>query len=1190
MKRLSFLAFLFCALSAVAQVSVPISGRATDQQGNPVPYAPIRVCQVNSQGVPCNPTILIYKDVGVSQQIGNPTTADQYGNYLLYAKPQAAPNVLLVQVTVPGHTWSYVVPGASAASSLSIPVDIPSGGTNATTAAGALSNLGGWPGGGQSYAPNFVSGGGNNGISNALIQCGANCSVWAPPSYAITEAQPFGGVFGDPQTTGPKSTDPVAQFMDGRYGVPQWVFNRSKNVDNRHGASPFFVMNWAGDSGLNGTFAHPPMALSLQTNWWTGGRNFYNDKMNAQSLNIVENHYTQIQGGGSMGHTVNCYGNGDCVGLSMDTISYGGPSTLADEGNEGSRIENGEGGQVFSAIVGSIATAADGSVTLSTNTQTAAGTQGEGRLVIDKTKVYNAGYIANIGMSGGNMQWTGSSAANWDATYGTGTQTTLTAAVQNPGTTNSFPQSSAPLSVASTTGFTVGHLACVWDYDYECEQITAVNPGVSITLATVRQPHPSGAYVTTGGLSGYCIESEADRLSPGNQNGVTALPDVGVQQTIRNCIPIMWNSAGNVANLFTGRATLPGNGDKPTTRAYTQMGGVGATCSVTVSGGHITALTASGGSGYIDGNPPQIVLSGITYTTAPVLYATTGGGAVASGTIYSAGAGITGTPTCAVVTSNPYDIYPAAKTYSVYNPTAGAVDGTLYTEPFSGTVAAGDTVEQPHYFDQSSYGDNNHFIGQVIPTTNFGAHNAINYVLTGLWQGNDAGINIYSDSDSSLFSGYPGAPSILGRGQLIPGLYWSMAGAWRHYFSVFQPPFAGSQDVAALNGNGFNPAIGYVGCGALPCSSWSHYYWFYAAQTVAGSAGVRVKPSADSIDLTAPVSASLTEATSGCTVGVANGQFFEGNCAPGVLLSAAWFFSGIEANYAANSNNPSAATWANTDAACTGCSIALTGGQTDPFNGTSGTKMVLTGITSSPFNFQNAVPGGGTTPSPNTTYTSCYVLSGNSGGEVVTIDVGQFGGTAKTLTTTPTLYCTTFTSGATVSAFTTGINFSSNVTIFFYGSCMTPGAQQCMPPSIVTTGTQITTLQSITWSPSLVTQIVAGTGISVSPTNGTGGAVTVSVPGSVTRIAAGTVSLPTTSVSAGTCDAAATTVSATGVLTSDTIDSDFNADPTAISGYGAGQLYVVKFPTADNVNFKRCNGTTGVITPAAATLNWKVTR
>ena len=87
-------------------------------------------------------------------------------------------------------------------------------------------------------------------------------------------------------------------------------------------------------------------------------------------------------------------------------------------------------------------------------------------------------------------------------------------------------------------------------------------------------------------------------------------------------------------------------------------------------------------------------------------------------------------------------------------------------------------------------------------------------------------------------------------------------------------------------------------------------------------------------------------------------------------------------------------------------------------------------------------------------------------------------------------------------------------------------------------------------------------------------------------IASGTSSLGTSSISAGSC-ATAVTTSATGTTTADTISWTFNAAPG--TGYKSG-LYILAYVTAGNVNFLVCNPTFSSLTPASASLNWRVIR
>lgn len=93
-------------------------------------------------------------------------------------------------------------------------------------------------------------------------------------------------------------------------------------------------------------------------------------------------------------------------------------------------------------------------------------------------------------------------------------------------------------------------------------------------------------------------------------------------------------------------------------------------------------------------------------------------------------------------------------------------------------------------------------------------------------------------------------------------------------------------------------------------------------------------------------------------------------------------------------------------------------------------------------------------------------------------------------------------------------------------------------------------------------------------------------------VASGAKALATGAIASATCTTAQTDT-ATGTLTTDTIDATLNGDPTGVTGYAPtvdGTLQIYPYPTADTVNFKVCNNTLNSITPGAITVNWKVTR
>lgn len=88
----------------------------------------------------------------------------------------------------------------------------------------------------------------------------------------------------------------------------------------------------------------------------------------------------------------------------------------------------------------------------------------------------------------------------------------------------------------------------------------------------------------------------------------------------------------------------------------------------------------------------------------------------------------------------------------------------------------------------------------------------------------------------------------------------------------------------------------------------------------------------------------------------------------------------------------------------------------------------------------------------------------------------------------------------------------------------------------------------------------------------------------------GSSAMGTSAIASGAC-ATAVTATATGLATTDVIIATPTADPTGVTGYAVsatGSLYIQAYPSANTVNFKVCNNTSGSLTPSPLTLNWRV--
>jgi hypothetical protein len=155
-------------------------------------------------------------------------------------------------------------------------------------------------------------------------------------------------------------------------------------------------------------------------------------------------------------------------------------------------------------------------------------------------------------------------------------------------------------------------------------------------------------------------------------------------------------------------------------------------------------------------------------------------------------------------------------------------------------------------------------------------------------------------------------------------------------------------------------------------------------------------------------------------------------------------------------------------------------------------------------------------------------------------------------------------------------------------------------PGVNAAGNQNTSGNAATvTNATLTTALTVNTG-AVTLVGNAGGASQITIPNgtcnltagtSAITVASGTAALGTSAIANGG-KASTVTVSATGVASTDVLDWGFNGDPTGVTGYNpAGDLlYIVAFPTTNNVNFIVCNKSGASITPGTITLNWKVRR
>jgi len=257
-----------------------------------------------------------------------------------------------------------------------------------------------------------------------------------------------------------------------------------------------------------------------------------------------------------------CDSPGDCIPFISEAYNVG--VDAAQNEGEDWHIRLQENGYVFQGTVNSYACSSSPAVCTWNLTQTQGwgavpfgatrqvGIQlGEGLQLIDITHGYSTGSISAI-----SAPLITGSGVNWDSTFGdTFAQAVTTAAVNNGGGPNSFPQTNVTVSTGAWTGtFTVSATpVCFFDTEdtrYQCAKITAVSANASITVDRLQWPITSGSAVDQGGLTGYCFGMDLDIVSASGLNGYGNPTDAAVVNPIRRCQPIQFNTSGNTLTLY----------------------------------------------------------------------------------------------------------------------------------------------------------------------------------------------------------------------------------------------------------------------------------------------------------------------------------------------------------------------------------------------------------------------------------------------------------------------------------------------------------------------------------------------------------------------------------------------------------------------------------------------------------------
>jgi trimeric autotransporter adhesin len=543
---------------------------------------------------------------------------------------------------------------------------------------------------GELYASQFQTGGGNNGIANAVSSpgCGSGCTVVADPSYAPQEPVvpsqiPNEGHVADLRNGGsvdtfvnPKTTGSIGETLN------QYA---SGALNSGGGGFTFSLSNDAmvgGTNQLPGDVETPPY-----------GKSTYGVSRDIGTYNTEGQHIQNV-------HTINCYAVGDCLEGSWVLTHSGGYRDEADEGAHPFDLDVTEDLNVFQGTCASGCTT--GSTSLLVNSTAGGGTQGEGRYLIDKNpaKTVSTGQIVSSG--GSFMAIVAFTGTNFPPSVFLETAAAATSQPTNiaPGTvTLPILTSGVPSGVSVSTSQLPSQtgVACVADTmglgrfpNFETVNYTVVD-ATHITL-TLNKVHGAAAVIGVGGMCGYGIEQTAD-----------------TQGSLRQIFPIVGTASPTTLYYASSGVPVLGNNASSSTSGFQNISG--QVSSISRSGNVVTATF----TGNLPADP-----TGLTMTVSGVADASydgsfqvtsTGGNQLtysnsgpndssSGGTIYFINGG--------------YVLYPMAEVLSVYDANTKTVDGQLALAANTVQWAPGDPLEEPHFYMMLTYPDTE-FVQQFVP-------------------------------------------------------------------------------------------------------------------------------------------------------------------------------------------------------------------------------------------------------------------------------------------------------------------------------------------------------------------------------------------------------------------------------------------------------------------------------------------
>ncbi len=562
---------------------------------------------------------------------------------------------------------------------------------------------------GSLYVSQYASGQGNNGIANAAgtTDCAAGCDLKVDTTYNSPESYDI--------SKWKSSAVSGTHYEDLRGGGKKDIFFNPRNQltlgdDVGQIFTVFSSRSAASVAQVTGSEGPSSGVLQVDHVGLTGGSNLFPASIESNPPYFKSNYVAESVNGSynTMGqhvlssHFINCYGVGDCLAGSQFLTASGGFRDEADEGAHPFDLQIQEDTKVFQGTCATGCTV--GSTQVMVNVTANAGTQGEGRYLLD---LNTADAITTGTLTGGAMVVPGN--AGPTAIFA-GTNFPVSVFLQTTNTALSQPHTMAPgtvtlgvLASGVPSGFATSTaalpaasgVACLADQpnsynptNYEMAPYTVVD--ATHIRMTLNKVHASGATIAAGGLCGYGLEQKVD-----TQAGIRQVFPV-----IGSISPTSLYYAGHLTSLV---------GQMFQSSGYLNMSA--SIASVVRASGLTTVTTATNF---------QADLTGLTLTVAGVSDASFDGNfvvtATGSNTLTYANTGSDGSSsggTIGVVTGA-FALYPMAEVLGVLDAANNSLDGTMTLAPNTVPWAANDPVEEPHYF-QEQVSPDQEYIGQIVP-------------------------------------------------------------------------------------------------------------------------------------------------------------------------------------------------------------------------------------------------------------------------------------------------------------------------------------------------------------------------------------------------------------------------------------------------------------------------------------------